>query len=118
MRPCLSVSAASICEYTPRRLQSIDERQFYSKEPEANPPSLEDFVREHDRRVFCHENETSPRLHEQDASPLYGPRSQIHLHIVNAFEDVQAFHRYLESLDILNPDRLRPRWDTYFMVSI
>ncbi|ETW75816.1 hypothetical protein HETIRDRAFT_330049 [Heterobasidion irregulare TC 32-1] len=37
------------------------------------------------------------------------------LRVINHFDSVQALHSYLDDLDLLNPDRLRPSWDTYFM---
>ncbi|KAF9654188.1 hypothetical protein BDM02DRAFT_3152629 [Thelephora ganbajun] len=39
----------------------------------------------------------------------------VHLRIDNSFQSIPEFHAYLDSLDLLNVDRLRPHWDTYFM---
>lgn len=36
--------------------------------------------------------------------------------IFNDFDSFEQFHSYLEGLHILNEERLRPGWDTYFMV--
>ncbi|KAI1789752.1 cytidine deaminase-like protein [Ganoderma leucocontextum] len=37
------------------------------------------------------------------------------VHVVNAFQSVPAFRDHLEEINLLDPDRLRPGWDTYFM---
>ena len=39
------------------------------------------------------------------------------IHICHDFPSVQALHAYLDQLDLLNEERLRPGWDLYFMVS-
>lgn len=70
--------------------------------------SLEDFVEDNDRYVYGTGNITSGTLH--GLSPL------AHLHVLNSFGSISELHVHLESLDLLNPDRLRPGWDTYFMV--
>jgi dCMP deaminase len=59
-----------------------------------------------------------------DAS-LYGPApdshgtahlsSRAHMHILNNFPTVSAFHTALSTLSIVSTARLRPSWDAYFM---
>lgn len=39
------------------------------------------------------------------------------LRISNGFSDLEALYRHLDSIDLLNEERLRPGWDLYFMVS-
>jgi dCMP deaminase len=39
------------------------------------------------------------------------------LSICNNFPSVPALHAYLDQLDLMDEERLRPGWDTYFMVS-
>jgi len=36
--------------------------------------------------------------------------------ICNSFLTISLLHAYLDELDLLNEERLRPGWDTYFMV--
>ncbi|KAI8866361.1 hypothetical protein GQ42DRAFT_128312 [Ramicandelaber brevisporus] len=36
--------------------------------------------------------------------------------VFNPYADLLSFHRHLDQLDISNPERLRPSWDTYFML--
>ena len=39
----------------------------------------------------------------------------VNLRIVNSFPTVPDLYDYLDELDLTNPERLRPGWDTYFM---
>jgi dCMP deaminase len=36
--------------------------------------------------------------------------------LINDFTTKEALFSKLEALDLLNPERLRPSWDSYFMV--
>lgn len=47
---------------------------------------------------------------------LHSMQPLIDVHIVNSFDTMAAFYSHLDSLRLLDPDRIRPRWDTYFMV--
>ncbi|RKP35378.1 cytidine deaminase-like protein [Dimargaris cristalligena] len=38
------------------------------------------------------------------------------LYIVNSYSTPAAYFQYLDDLNLLNPERLRPSWDTYFMM--
>jgi len=64
--------------------------------------SLEDFVQSHDHFVFA----------RRENVPL---NSNSHVSITNDFESLDQFHAYLDSMDIMNPEKLRPGWDSYFM---
>ena len=37
------------------------------------------------------------------------------IHVVNAFDSVSGLHDHLDDINLLDPERLRPGWDTYFM---
>ncbi|KAH9081730.1 cytidine deaminase-like protein [Lactarius deliciosus] len=37
------------------------------------------------------------------------------LHVVNNFDDVATLHSHLNDINLLDPNRLRPSWDSYFM---
>jgi len=39
------------------------------------------------------------------------------LSICNNFPTISSLYAYFDELDLLNEERLRPGWDTYFMVS-
>lgn len=75
-----------------------------AKRPEQ-ATSLEDFVRSHDHFVFSR--------HEDN--PL---DSNSHTPVVNDFESLEQFYAHLDSLNFMNPEKLRPGWDSYFMVGL
>ncbi|EJF66928.1 hypothetical protein DICSQDRAFT_45581 [Dichomitus squalens LYAD-421 SS1] len=37
------------------------------------------------------------------------------VHVVNAFQSIPSLQDHLEEVNLLDPERLRPGWDTYFM---
>lgn len=76
--------------------------------------SLEDFIRDHDALVYGSED---IRREEREAYTLHNIRKLVTIHVVNEFDSVATLHSYLDDIDLLNCDRLRPSWDTYFMVS-
>ena len=49
-------------------------------------------------------------------SPLHSLQKYVTLHVVNNFDSVTALRSYLDDINILDGDRLRPSWDSYFMV--
>jgi len=42
-------------------------------------------------------------------------RNLVNLHVANNFVTVPALYSHLDDINLLNPERLRPGWDTYFM---
>ncbi|KZT05841.1 uncharacterized protein LAESUDRAFT_737177 [Laetiporus sulphureus 93-53] len=72
--------------------------------------SLEDFVRDHDEQYYG----TAPSA-SQPTWSLIDLHGLVHLHVVNSFETISAFYTYLDGLDLLDGERLRPGWDAYFM---
>ncbi|KAF8506786.1 cytidine deaminase-like protein [Russula emetica] len=42
-------------------------------------------------------------------------QKHVTLHVVNNFDSVAALRSYLDDINILDADRLRPSWDSYFM---
>ncbi|KAJ2695799.1 Deoxycytidine monophosphate (dCMP) deaminase [Coemansia sp. IMI 209128] len=42
--------------------------------------------------------------------------SSANVTIANTFATIAELHKHLDHLDLLNPERLRPSWDTYFML--
>ncbi|KAI0332019.1 hypothetical protein GY45DRAFT_1321569 [Cubamyces sp. BRFM 1775] len=84
--------------------------------------TLEDFIREHDAFYY------GPEGHGQDTPALqsvgFAQRSQTsfrslsqlaNVHVVNSFETISGLQDHLNELDLLDKERLRPGWDTYFM---
>ncbi|PIL31700.1 hypothetical protein GSI_06403 [Ganoderma sinense ZZ0214-1] len=86
---------------------------------------LEDFIREHDTFYYGPDDQGSgqvtPKFHRpvavgQPSTSSFRSLSQLAtVHVVNAFQTIPALHRHLEEVNLLDPDRLRPGWDTYFM---
>ncbi|KAH9951031.1 cytidine deaminase-like protein [Amylocystis lapponica] len=83
--------------------------------------SLEDFVREHDEHYYGliiagPRTPQNTRLDRRESgSALLGLSELVNLRIVNAYGSVPALHDHLDELNLLNPERLRPGWDAYFM---
>ncbi|KAI0931839.1 hypothetical protein AcV5_004773 [Taiwanofungus camphoratus] len=79
-------------------------------------PSLEEFIREHDIHFYGMDRPTPPVKDLGSASStLLNLNHFVNLHIVNSFDTVASLHTYLDDLDLLNAERLRPGWDVYFM---
>ncbi|KAI0801016.1 cytidine deaminase-like protein [Fomes fomentarius] len=87
--------------------------------------SLEEFIREHDTFYYgpggghgeVTPNPTIVSFRQASASKAaFRSLSQIaSVHIVNSFETVSSLHDHLERINLLDTERLRPGWDTYFM---
>ena len=99
-------------------LPSIAEYDWMIQSPRHGTVSLGAFVQEHDKIMYGMTSQLSdsPSFGCENSS-LHALRDLVNLHIVNSFSSVSALHRHLDALDIMNPERLRPSWDTYFMVS-
>jgi hypothetical protein len=84
--------------------------------------SLEAFIIANDADVYGRRRGSQ---HEMDAignnqvellSPLHGLQKYVTLHVINNFDTVAALRSYLDEINILDTDHLRPSWDSYFMV--
>ncbi|KAF6516528.1 hypothetical protein HZS61_003731 [Fusarium oxysporum f. sp. conglutinans] len=75
-------------------------RQRHAGEPDM---SLEDFVTESDTHLYDAEKGLSPLI------------SRAVVRLLNTSSSLAHLYATLGKLDIPNPDRLRPCWDTYFM---
>lgn len=65
--------------------------------------SLEDFVQENDSHLYCPHEGLQPLI------------SRATVRLLNTSPSLAHLYATLGKLDIPNPDRLRPGWDTYFM---
>ena len=74
--------------------------------------SLEDFVREDDRIVFGETSSDSSTT----TSSLHDLRDLVDIQIINSFQSLSDFESYLEEINLLDVEHLRPGWDAYFMV--
>lgn len=71
---------------------------------------LEAFVREDDAAHYGHAEPSRFRF-----SALQHLSRIASLHLINPFDTLDELHAYLRDYNLVNPDRLRPQWDTYFM---
>lgn len=69
---------------------------------DRNPLSLEEFVRQDDDRVF-------------GTLGLHAIRPFVKVNVLNTFQTVPDLYSHLDSINVLSTERLRPRWDSYFM---
>ena len=46
---------------------------------------------------------------------LHSLTDLVNLHVVNPYDSFRALHEHLDELNLLDPERLRPGWDVYFM---
>jgi len=77
------------------------------------PYSLEGFVQEHDYHIYGPERSSTPGT--ESSTSLQSLADLISLRVVNSFDSIPALHTYLDDTNLLDPERLRPGWDTYFM---
>lgn len=49
------------------------------------------------------------------SNPLIEINNQAHIKIINTTTSLKSLYVKLSELDLLNPERLRPTWDSYFM---
>lgn len=75
----------------------------YSLKEAHDPESQELFIARSDRLLFNLEN------------PLIAINNQANINIVNTTELLKSLYVKLSELDLMNPTRLRPTWDAYFM---
>ncbi|KIJ22060.1 hypothetical protein PAXINDRAFT_160024 [Paxillus involutus ATCC 200175] len=87
--------------------------QRYRRLQGCSPESLEEFVRQDDECVFG--ANTYPSNHDQGQLGLRGINPFVKLNVINTFQSISELHCHLDSLDMASAERLRPRWDTYFM---
>lgn len=75
----------------------------YSLKADQDLESPEHFIARSDRLLFNLEN------------PLIAINNQANINIVNTTELLKSLYVKLSELDLMNPTRLRPTWDAYFM---
>ncbi|KAJ9099270.1 hypothetical protein QFC21_004151 [Naganishia friedmannii] len=113
------------------------EREKAKSERDGQTLDLQSFVSNHDA-LMAHLpvtqqsiQTTSPTTTSTDVPPSISPNATgggqlrksglkqalayAQLSIMNNFASVDELERYLEEVDLVNAERLRPGWDTYFM---
>ncbi|KAJ1980619.1 Deoxycytidine monophosphate (dCMP) deaminase [Dimargaris xerosporica] len=85
----------------------------------APVPSLEDFLLRHDQeRYHAGVDLAGTEVHISDTCsvPLYKRMATADVYVVNSYTTIEAYYAYLDKVHLTNPERLRPAWDTYFML--
>ncbi|KAI9246950.1 cytidine deaminase-like protein [Phascolomyces articulosus] len=78
--------------------------------------SLEEFIQEDDMAMYnTAKNEETLLNQSRSSLPLHRIISVSDVTITNIFRNKCDFIASLDSIDLTNPERLRPSWDTYFM---
>lgn len=72
--------------------------------------TLEQFVADDDRVSFGADSD------HITSSYLFASYHLCHINVINSFPTPEQLFSHLHSINLLHPDRLRPGWDTYFMV--
>jgi len=83
--------------------------------------SLDAFILASDADVYGlksdrhRQNDKNENTQVEYPSPLHGLQKYATLHVANNFDTVTAFRSHLDDINLLDADRLRPSWDSYFM---
>jgi dCMP deaminase len=102
------------CQRCVRYVISLNATTDFASETDI---TLEQFVSQDDKAVHGYKTiHSSPETSLLQPTPLNDLRSLIHLRVVNDFDSLDQLHTFLDDVNILDQDRLRPAWDTYFMV--
>jgi dCMP deaminase len=80
---------------------------------------LEAFIAADDHHSYGGVSRHEPAEADAEERPtLHALQSLVNLRVLNSFDTINAFHVHLNSLNLVNQERLRPGWDTYFMVNL
>jgi dCMP deaminase len=82
--------------------------------------SLEEFIGQHDQLLnapLSTADFPSSILAKHPQTDFRRVMDLATIRVCNNFADIQGLYAYLDQLDLLDGERLRPGWDTYFMVS-
>ncbi|KZS93018.1 hypothetical protein SISNIDRAFT_96858 [Sistotremastrum niveocremeum HHB9708] len=79
-------------------------------------PSLHSFLEDHDRVVYGAGTDLSSSSQSlPQATPLTSLVDVANIKVTNVFGSLAEYHAQLEELNLLDPERTRPSWDSYFM---
>jgi hypothetical protein len=92
---------------------SQHDRLFASTSPQPNSLSPPPISRGNSSTSIAKQLDT---LQGQPTSSLKDALAFAQLHIMNDFTTTEGLYAYLDQLNLLDGERLRPGWDTYFMV--
>ncbi|KAI8996996.1 deoxycytidylate deaminase [Pilobolus umbonatus] len=77
------------------------------------PMNLEEFLIDNDLTLY---NASIDNYNESRTTPLYNMMVLSDIIITNSYPDKNVFSKALDLRDLTNLERLRPSWDTYFML--
>ncbi|KAG0783940.1 hypothetical protein G6F22_008495 [Rhizopus arrhizus] len=78
-----------------------------------NSPSLEEFLIQDDRNIYNISAQDTQKTHCYKS--LHNMMTSSDLIVTNAYQDVSSLYETLDKMNIVDKERLRPSWDTYFM---
>ncbi|KAJ1943540.1 Deoxycytidine monophosphate (dCMP) deaminase, partial [Linderina macrospora] len=96
-----------------------DEVMYSAPSPQPNSPDLSGAPAAGRTEETMPRQLMSPIMSSTDAAQELNVKRMVgraNVTITNTFETVEALREHLERLDLLNGERLRPAWDTYFML--
>jgi len=100
-------------------LVSIDAplMQRFERRNHSPSTSLEQFVRENDHIVFGPATRQFQNTDDYNIPTiaLRSMRNLVNVHVNNSFDSLSALHSHLDDVNLMDVERLRPGWDTYFM---
>ena len=71
---------------------------------------------DHDTMFYSCEKPSDGNVDNSQQPSLSNVIRLAKIHVINTFQNLADLHDHLNQLNLTDPDRLRPRWDTYFMV--
>ncbi|KAF8225114.1 hypothetical protein L208DRAFT_1368539 [Tricholoma matsutake] len=83
---------------------------MYERFLRSKSKSLEEFVRDDDRVVFGMESSSSDSIITPSSL-----QDLTDVRVINSFHSISDLYAHLDSLNLLDPENLRPGWDAYFM---
>ena len=101
---------------TPSKFNFFSNRTLFSSSrhapssSQAAADSLETFVADDDRVSY------GPDSDHVTSAYLFASQHLCHVNIINSFPKLEQLYSHLEVINLLDMDRLRPSWDSYFMV--
>lgn len=78
-----------------------------------NSSSLEEFLVQDDRNIYNISAQDTQKIHCYKS--LHNMMTSSDLIVTNAYQDVSSLYETLDKMNIVDKERLRPSWDTYFM---
>ncbi|CAG8559698.1 7452_t:CDS:2 [Ambispora gerdemannii] len=98
------------------------------RETNNSEPTIEEFITRSDCELYniaypiidpsAHMNITicaNLNNHQCLKSPIINMMQMANLNVINSYNSLFSLYEYLQKINVINEERLRPSWDTYFM---